>query len=790
MSLIDLKNESQKNLNEGIVKIESVVLGRLRQAMGERPEESSSDSSQGNAQQNQTQNQNQNNPVEMILSGLMDVKTFENNDFNAQKLDLKVKKALRNHLTQGTKQTNEDLLASVEELKTEVGKREITESVKVLKNSLNRSYGNFDDSNRDKAFDTVKKIMSTLVQLTMSVESSQTKAIDKNIGTLAQALDDYEDYGQRTGVDVDVDTLESHLIVILQGKTLIEKQEIQEQITLGDVGIQKIDAGIDALNQQNQQNHGGQGQQNQQGGQNQQNQQGQGSQNGGSQGSQNGGSQGNGSQGSQNVQNGSQSGQQGNSQGNSQKGSQGTSNGSQGMQNQQTVSANNKMSSAMSGMSSALNKSRQQNGQGQNGQGQGQNEQGQGSGGQGVDRNADGTPKNPFAGSQQKGQGNGSQGTNISVDGADGNGNGTSSDSDINRRPSEAGQGNSLEEASSNGVSPGFSRDSYSTGKKSGFANTAENPKQAMDQISHGKPHYGANDFASGKKNVDQSLQKKVTVSYNGKKLTGTVSMDVLSNHDKLHQNAGGEATNKRIEESKLALQRIKTKLELEKEKNAELDKDNSGRFSDRYIEFGLESNMSWKKLLKKCLQKERRGSSYSYLQPNRRYSNMGLTVVSRVKDKKVEVIKNVKVCVDTSGSVSTEELNLYLSQIARLIREFDNVEGELLYWSNAVTDAGPFKRVEDLKKIHVGSTGGTDVRCVFEYLNGETKCDGKKEETKPKDMAAIIIITDGCFYNNYEDYAKIFGKPSHKVIWMIEGNAQGFKPPFGNVVQITRQGD
>ena len=100
MSLIDLKNESQKNLNDGIVKIESVVLGRLRQAMGERPEESSSDSSQGNAQQNQAQkqNQNQNNPVEMILSGLMDVKTFENNDFNAQKLDLKVKKALRNHL--------------------------------------------------------------------------------------------------------------------------------------------------------------------------------------------------------------------------------------------------------------------------------------------------------------------------------------------------------------------------------------------------------------------------------------------------------------------------------------------------------------------------------------------------------------------------------------------------------------------------------------------------------------------------------------------------------------------
>ena len=112
--------------------------------------------------------------------------------------------------------------------------------------------------------------------------------------------------------------------------------------------------------------------------------------------------------------------------------------------------------------------------------------------------------------------------------------------------------------------------------------------------------------------------------------------------------------------------------------------------------------------------------------------------------------------------------------------------EKSVMYYIRYMT----FKNIEDLKKIHVGSTGGTDVRCVFEYLNGETKVDGKYEKHKPKEMAAVIIITDGCFYNNYEDYAKIFGKPSYKVIWMIEGNAMDFKPPFGNVVQITRQGD
>ena len=363
----------------------------------------------------------------------------------------------------------------------------------------------------------------------------------------------------------------------------------------------------------------------------------------------------------------------------------------------------------------------QKNGQGQGqqsgqGQGQGQGQQGSGSNGD-PNRTSSGAPKNPFEDAQQKGQqsGQGQGSTNVSVKGQ-------GSDKGLNNTPGTVGQGENVTGQQGNGIGGGFSRDSYSTGKKSGIADTTKLNKKAEEQSLIGKPQYGENDFASGNANVDQSVSKNVTVSYNGKKLTGTVNMDVLSNHDKLHQQAGGSATEKRIEESKMALQNIKTKLELEKQKNSTLDKDSAGKNSDRYIEFGLETNMSWKKLLRRCLQKERRGSSYSYLQPNRRYSNMGMTVVSRVKDKKVDVVKNVKVCVDTSGSVSPEELNLYLSQIARLTKEFDNVEGELLYWSNAVTDAGPFKNIEDLKKIHVGSTGGTDVRCLKVLLNGQKK--------------------------------------------------------------------
>ena len=86
-------------------------------------------------------------------------------------------------------------------------------------------------------------------------------------------------------------------------------------------------------------------------------------------------------------------------------------------------------------------------------------------------------------------------------------------------------------------------------------------------------------------------------------------------------------------------------------------------------------------------------------------------------------------------------------------------------------------------------STGGLLVRskdktAKFDYTLDKDNTNLMKENFKElKDILANDNI-------NYEDYAKIFGKPSYKVIWMIEGNAMDFKPPFGNVVQITRQGD
>ena len=709
----------------------------------------------GTNQSPQSSNQMAQEPMNQLRKGLDEARDFCGNSESAQKAYENTKQAISNLANNPTSANMTDIVKNMMDMQRNVGIKQMQNAIQQTQKGIQQAHN---DLNSQESLQAGQNAIQGLQQIQQGLNAGSMTQAQKGLQQVQQATQQMQDANKANSpiANQGIQQMQSGIEQMQSAMGNLSNDDLNETGQLndeGDAAVSKMQsAGEDLEDEvskmQNQQGQGQQQQGNQAGNQGQQSGQGQGQSN----------------------------------------------NAGIGQQTSDIRSTNTKLNSGMDNLGNALGqgqKNGQEQGQ-QSGQGQGQGQQESGSNGD-PNRTSSGAPKNPFEDAQQKGQqsgqGQGQGSTNVSVKGQGGN-QGQGSDKGLNNTPGTVGQGENVTGQQGNGIGGGFSRDSYSTGKKSGIADTTKLNKKAEEQSLIGKPQYGENDFASGNANVDQSVSKNVTVSYNGKKLTGTVNMDVLSNHDKLHQQAGGSATEKRIEESKMALQNIKTKLELEKQKNSTLDKDSAGKNSDRYIEFGLETNMSWKKLLRRCLQKERRGSSYSYLQPNRRYSNMGMTVVSRVKDKKVDVVKNVKVCVDTSGSVSPEELNLYLSQIARLTKEFDNVEGELLYWSNAVTDAGPFKNIEDLKKIHVGSTGGTDVRCVFEYLNGETKVDGKYEKHKPKEMAAVIIITDGCFYNNYEDYTKIFGNPSYKVIWMIEGNAMDFKPPFGNVVQITRQGD
>ena len=102
--------------------------------------------------------------------------------------------------------------------------------------------------------------------------------------------------------------------------------------------------------------------------------------------------------------------------------------------------------------------------------------------------------------------------------------------------------------------------------------------------------------------------------------------------------------------------------------------------------------------------------------------------------------------------------------------------------------DAGKFSDMKDLLKVKPKSTGGTNVKCLFEYLMGKRKTQtGKTEEMKIKDIKGVFIITDGYFANNYGEYASYFDR---RVVWLIDGNPVLFDNLFGRVIGLESPED
>ena len=358
-----------------------------------------------------------------------------------------------------------------------------------------------------------------------------------------------------------------------------------------------------------------------------------------------------------------------------------------------------------------------------------------------LEENPDYDQKNGQGGSQNDGQG-GQPGT-------PGSGNGGGGKQDKNTQTTE----------SSNGGSNG--EDQTQGGGNSG-----------NDQQQEGKEKGSSNNGVGHVKNV--------TVKLNGKTVQVQLHSDLMTNDASNTE----ESKQKNQEATENALQRVKTKIEMEEEKLGEkIDRTFGigGGLIDRYIEFGLSQTVDWRTLIKNlCVEKPKK--KYTLAMPNVDYMNMGITFAERHKIGKPTKAAKFVVGVDVSGSVTDSELKKTLSEINNLCLKYD-VDGELVYWSTKIGGAGQFTTMQDLLKVEPISTGGTDVCCLFEYLMGNTKsANGKTEQLLPRDIRGIFIITDGCFAKNYGEYAEAFGQ---KTVWMISGNVVTFDPMFGSVVSL-----
>lgn len=159
--------------------------------------------------------------------------------------------------------------------------------------------------------------------------------------------------------------------------------------------------------------------------------------------------------------------------------------------------------------------------------------------------------------------------------------------------------------------------------------------------------------------------------------------------------------------------------------------------------------------------------------------------IIPRPGQKKIDAdLTGLKICIDTSGSISTDELNTFASQVMQLTgvryrSKYHIIAPEVIYWDSRVSAVYQLDKIEDIIKSKPMGGGGTDPNCLFSYF--ETNKDYSKGiRSKPE---LVVIFTDGYVPDIADKYSKL----RYRVIWVLTTQHNGlFKPGVGKVCTIN----
>lgn len=189
------------------------------------------------------------------------------------------------------------------------------------------------------------------------------------------------------------------------------------------------------------------------------------------------------------------------------------------------------------------------------------------------------------------------------------------------------------------------------------------------------------------------------------------------------------------------------------------------GGLLKRLVENLIKSEVDWKKLLRKYLI-QATSSDTSFNNPDKRMYYQKMIYSGQSSDYK-DSVDGLKVCIDTSGSINSDDLSAFFYQVKALSNKF-NINAELIYWDAVIQSQGKFESYKQFNRIACSGQGGTQPKVLFDYFD--------KKKLKP---AVVVIFTDGYFDLNWVT-------PKHRkkykdTIWvMTKEHNKNFEVPFG----------
>ena len=170
-----------------------------------------------------------------------------------------------------------------------------------------------------------------------------------------------------------------------------------------------------------------------------------------------------------------------------------------------------------------------------------------------------------------------------------------------------------------------------------------------------------------------------------------------------------------------------------------------------------LEPKEDWRKILMEYAQ--RFSNDYSFNPVDRRFLDEDFLLPDIQEGHKLDWLA---IAVDTSGSISSRELNAFVAELKGIMQSFDRVKIRLTFCDTVAT---PFIELEefDTKQIKPSGGGGTSFKEPFKLV----------EKLKDNPLA-LLYFTD--LYGDFPSK-----KPNYNTIWVY--SAEEIKVPFGKVL-------
>ena len=180
-----------------------------------------------------------------------------------------------------------------------------------------------------------------------------------------------------------------------------------------------------------------------------------------------------------------------------------------------------------------------------------------------------------------------------------------------------------------------------------------------------------------------------------------------------------------------------------------------------RMISELTQPKINWRELITQQIQSTVK-NDYTWTVPNKKHFSNGFVLPNMRKDQAIEVC----VAIDTSGSISNDQLKVFYSEIAGIMQAYDDFNIKIWCFDTNVHNPQDYdlSNGDDLVNYEAKGFGGTDFEINWHWM--------KYESVEPK---LLIVFTDGEPFGSW-------GDPNYcDTVWIIHNNyRKDITPPFG----------